>query len=207
MTPLRYGARIGGTSVLGPGRRAVIWVHGCCFSCEGCVAPGFREGAWEETSPEEMARWYLRQGAEGLTISGGEPMLQAEALADTVERIRRETDCGVIVYTGFVYEALLEKAREAAEIRRFLDQIDLLIDGPYVAALDDNRPYRGSANQRLLPLTERYRSDLDHYYAATGRSMEIHLTERGTLMVGVPGRDQAAIWNHIKQLGGEENGE
>lgn len=203
MSPLRYGARIGATTVLGPGSRAVLWVYGCCFSCEGCIAPGFREGPWEESSPEEMAEWYLRQKADGLTISGGEPMLQAAALADMVEHIRLREDCGVIVYTGFVYEALLEKARDDEAIRRFLGQIDLLIDGPYVASLDNNQPYRGSANQRLIPLTERYRGDLESYYETGGRAMEIHLSDRGTLMVGVPGREEAEIWKNIKRLGGE----
>lgn len=206
MSALRYGARVGATSVLGPGRRAAIWVYGCCFSCEGCIAPGFREGAWETASPEEMADWYLRQQADGLTISGGEPMLQAAALADMLDCIRRRTDCGVIVYTGFVWEALQEKARADEGVRRLLSRIDLLIDGPYVASLDDNKPYRGSSNQRLIPLTERYRGALYTYYSGGSRAMEIHLSGQGTLMVGVPGREQAEIWKHIKQLGGDQIG-
>ena len=146
----------------------------------------------------------MRLKADGLTISGGEPMLQAGALSEMLERIRAERDCGVIVYTGFVYENLLKK--HDPDILRFLRQIDLLIDGPYIQELDHNQPYRGSENQRFLPLTERYRKELETYYkAAQSQQIELHFSEQRTMMAGVPGREQADIWRKIKELG-ERNG-
>lgn len=200
MSVLRYGARVGNCTVLGPGNRAVLWVHGCCFACEGCIAESYKTGPYEECPPEEAAAWYLAQGAEGLTVSGGEPMLQAEALADMMDCIRRERDCGLIVYTGFVYEALL--AREDPAVRRFLGQIDLLIDGPYRRELDWNQTARGSENQRLLPLTDRYRDVLEAYYLRRrGRQVELRLSTKQTLLVGVPGREQEAVWGSLKRLG------
>lgn len=198
---IRYSAKVEQTRVLGPGKRAALWVQGCCFDCPGCIAPGFKEGSYTEAAPEELARWYLGLEAEGLTISGGEPMLQAGALARMVAAIRRVRDTGVIVYTGFVYETLLEKARQDAGIRQLLGQIDLLIDGPYIRERDHGEPYRGSANQRLLALTGRYRKELDTYYAGgQGRQIELQLSGRQTMLVGVPSRDQAEIWKNIKAL-------
>lgn len=204
MSTLRYSARVSQCGVLGPGTRCVLWVYGCCFSCEGCIGEGYKNGGFQETTAEEAARWYLGWQADGLTISGGEPMLQAAALAEMVSRIRAVRDCGVIVYTGFTYEALLKKAVDDPGIHRFLGQIDLLIDGPYIRDLDWNQPYRGSENQRLLPLTPRYRAEINTYYrSADARRTEIRLSEEWTLLVGVPGREQARIWAKIKELGAE----
>ena len=198
---IRYSAKVEQTQVLGPGKRAVLWVHGCCFDCPGCIAPGFKEGSYTEADPQTLARWYLDLDAEGLTISGGEPMLQAEALARMIREIRGVRDTGVIVYTGFVYETLLEKARQDDGIQSFLEQIDLLIDGPYIQERNHGEPYRGSDNQRLLALTDRYSEQLKSYYAGQqGRQIEIRISGENTLLVGVPSRDQAEIWNNIKSM-------
>ncbi|MBR0281856.1 MAG: radical SAM protein [Oscillibacter sp.] len=198
---LRYSARIGQCAVLGPGERAVIWVHGCCFSCPGCIGERYRSGPAKETDSREMASWFLAQGTGELTISGGEPMLQAEALSEMLEQIRKERECGVIVYTGFVYETLLEKAERDTALKSFLNGIDLLIDGPYIRELDENQPYRGSGNQRLLTLSPRYEEALESYYAAPSRQVEIRLSTERTILAGVPSREQAEIWNKIKELG------
>ena len=203
---LQIMARVAECRVLGPGNRAVVWVHGCCFDCPGCIARWFREGDYESVSPTELAKWYLGTDADGLTISGGEPMLQAAGLAEMIREIRAERDCGVIVYSGFLYETLKQKAEEDTSVRAFLEEIDLLIDGPYIEAQNDNLPYRGSANQRLLPLTERYRDAIVSYYQGrNGREIEIRISDSHTLMIGVPGKEQAIIWNQIQKLG-EKNG-
>ena len=128
-------------------------------------------------------------------------MLQAEALADMVDRVRAVRDTGLIVYTGFVYEALAERAEKEPGLRRFLGRIDLLIDGPYIREQDHNQPYRGSANQRLLCLTPRYEAAVETYYAeGSGRSVEIRLTEGRLVMIGVPSADQARTWQAMRRL-------
>jgi len=200
---LRISHRAENTGVLGPGRRAVIWVHGCCFHCDGCLAERYKTGPYQTCSPEELAQWYLTlPGISGLTISGGEPMLQAELLARTISRIREVRDTGVIVYTGFLYENLLEMAEKDLGIRDFMDSIDLLIDGLYVRELDDGRPYRGSSNQRMIPLTDRYRPHLQTYYAAdVGRQIELNIASGQAQLIGVPNRKQLAIWKQIKAEG------
>lgn len=203
---LRIAAKVPDCRVLGPGNRAVIWVHGCCFDCPGCIARQFREGDYESVSPAALSQWYLGADADGLTISGGEPMLQAAGLAEMIRGIRDKRDCGVIVYSGFIYEALKQKAEEDPGIRAFLAEIDLLIDGPYIEAQNDNLPYRGSSNQRLLPLTARYRDAMESYYRGrSSREIEIRISDSHTLMIGVPGKEQAVIWNQIQRLG-DKNG-
>lgn len=205
MSVIRYSNRANDCTVLGPGKRAVLWVHGCERDCPGCIGhryKGEEPGTWREASAEQLATWYASLDVDGLTISGGEPMLQAGELARMVGLIREKADCGVIVYTGYVYEELLELAKGNPGIRAFLGQIDLLIDGPYVQALDDGRPYVGSSNQRLIALTPRYEQDIPAYYEqATARKIEIRLSEQGTIMMGVPAKEQATIWDRVKDLG------
>ena len=200
MSIVRCAARIGSTKVLGPGNRASVWVHGCCRNCPGCISEAFRNGPFLSFTADELAEWVLAQDVEGLTISGGEPMLQAEALAEMLGIIRERRDLSVIVYTGYLYEELIDLSMQDSGIRSFLEQIDLLIDGPYIKNRDRNQPYIGSDNQRLLLLTDRLKDSMEYYYSAEGRKIELHLSEAQTLMVGVPGEEQRKIWERIKRI-------
>ena len=78
---IKYSEKIENTQLLGPGNRAVLWVYGCCFDCDGCIAYNFKNGTYREDTIDELANWFVDTPSDGITISGGEPMLQAEALA------------------------------------------------------------------------------------------------------------------------------
>ena len=107
---------------------------------------------------------------------------------------------GVIVYTGFVYEALLDKAREDEGIARLLERIDLLIDGPYIREKDEGQYARGSSNQRLIALTDRYKDDIGPYYeSGREREMELRLQGRRVMMIGVPSAGQSSLWQQLKR--------
>lgn len=200
---IKYGERIHETEVLGPGKRSVIWVHGCCFSCPGCIGEHYKTGTPRECSTEAMADWFLdAPDITELTVSGGEPMLQAEALSETIRLIRKQRNTGLIVYSGFEYEELLKLSRADKGIKAFLEDIDILIDGPYVSEQDSNRPFIGSDNQRIILLSDRYKEIYEDYYLHTeGRKVELKLEEDKTLMVGIPGEDQRILWKMIKNKG------
>lgn len=145
-------------TVLGPGERFVLWVQGCNKKCPGCIAENARNMArGTMISIDALAYEIAFSNADGLTISGGEPFLQAEELADMIEKIHKKRDMGVIVYTGFTYEDL----KNEVSAQSFLSKIDLLIDGPYLTELDDGKSLRGSSNQRAIFLTDRYRAYAD----------------------------------------------
>lgn len=157
--------------VLGPGVRYGLWVQGCEQSCPGCIAANaknMKEGTLVRI--DVLACEIAFSKAEGITISGGEPFLQAEGLYDLLSRIGEVREMGVIVYTGYRYEDLLKK--ESA--KKLLSKVDLLIDGPYIKELDDGRSLRGSSNQRILFLTDRYKPN-EGEYGAEGREKEIFL--------------------------------
>lgn len=191
------------TDLLGPCDRFVIWVHGCCFDCEGCLARNTRFGAYREMSVSDVARNIIHSGCEGITISGGEPFLQAKALAALVKEVQSCRDIGVIIYSGFTLEAL-KKRDDCLEL---LSRTDILIDGPYVKVLDDGRAYIGSSNQRLHYLTERYRKAGREYYSAKKRRAEIKFNADSVTLIGVPSANVLTIWNEIKKKngGGEDD--
>ena len=167
---------------LGPGSRYGIWVAGCHRSCPGCIAPDSHDMTKGEPMDTGALAWkIILSDAEGITISGGEPFLQAEALGELLRIVRCKRDLGVIVYTGF----LLEELETVPHAKALLEQTDLLIDGPYVRELDDGKSLRGSSNQRIIPLTPRYAHCL-HLYGSDGRQTEIFHHGGGTHYVGIP---------------------
>ena len=186
------------TDLLGPGDRFVIWVHGCCFDCEGCLARNTRFGPYSEVETGVLAMEILNSGCDGITISGGEPFLQAEPLAALVREVRRVRDMGVIIYSGFTIEELRDK-KECAEL---LGLTDILIDGRYIKELDDGRPYIGSSNQKLHYLTDRYKEIGKDYYAAPRRRAEIKFNADSVTLIGVPSANVLQIWQEIKYKNG-----
>lgn len=164
-------------TVLGPGNRYVLWVQGCHRRCEGCIATASHK--MEDGTPIKIGALAMEialSGADGLTISGGEPFLQAGALAKMIEEIHKIRPMGVIVYTGNQYEDLLN---DSAALQ-LLNKTDLLIDGEYIKELDDGKSLRGSSNQRAIALTEIYKEYTAEYGSGDRKNeqfyhgMEVH---------------------------------
>ena len=197
MASLRLYMHVPRTRTLGPGVRYALWVQGCPFRCPGCLTPDALSSDGGHPVPiDALAEDILAtDGIEGLTLTGGEPFAQAEPLAALIRRVRDPRDLGVIVYSGYRLETLrrLSGQPSGAGIAALLRETDLLIDGLYVAALDDGRSLRGSANQRAHPLTDRYRAALDQY-GQPRRVVEMHIVEETLQMVGVPGPEMLARW-------------
>ena len=80
-------------AVDGPGIRYVIFMQGCPYSCPYCHNPDTRafSGGTEYTAEELVARvsryktYFGDKG--GVTVSGGEPLLQAEFIAELFEKM------------------------------------------------------------------------------------------------------------------------
>jgi len=184
---LNIAAVCSATKVLGPGTRFALWVQGCCFSCTNCSTPEWREQKEEMLiTPKELSRQILETpGIEGITISGGESMLQAEALHKLVKHITSLKPLSIICYTGFTIEGLKEQGD--ANIDDFLTVIDVLIDGPYIDSLNDNRGLRGSTNQRIHFLSDVYK-DRAEVFINSKRDIELHLLQNEYLVVGLKPR-------------------
>lgn len=175
-----------GTRALGPGLRSAVWVQGCPFSCPGCMAPEWiPDRTARLVTPAELAAELLADArVTGLTLSGGEPMVQAAALAETVARARAERDLSVLCFTGYRLERL-RRDPPGPDVPRLLACVDVLVDGRYVAALNDGRGLRGSRNQRVHRLNARAEED-GYDFEARPRDAEIALQGPSALLVGVP---------------------
>jgi len=173
------------TRTLGPGQRFALWVQGCCFNCGDCISPEWIPQIQAHlVEPTILAQTILSvPGTEGVTISGGEPMLQAAGLSELLTELRQQKDLSIICFTGFTLEQLLAKSDR--NIQRFLLQLDVLIDGQYMAELNDNQGWRGSANQVVHFLTDRHLPEAD-LFRDRPRNVEIHLRHDAALMVGIP---------------------
>jgi anaerobic ribonucleoside-triphosphate reductase activating protein len=178
------------TQNLGIGKRFAFWVQGCPFTCKGCISPNWIPFEVNKViSVEDLAKQILEiEGIEGITISGGEPMMQAGRLAKVLEIVcSQKTDLNVIVFTGFEQKQLIW---EDAQV--FLKYIDVLITGLYIEKQNDNQGLRGSSNQKIIFLTDRLKPYEDYFYHRK-RDLEYHIQSDGVLMIGIPEKDYKII--------------
>ncbi|WP_245576322.1 4Fe-4S single cluster domain-containing protein [Desulfovibrio cuneatus] len=136
----------------GPGLRFVVFTQGCLHGCPGCHNPATHSfGEGYETTPQALLTQFATNPLlAGVTFSGGEPFLQPEPLAFLAKQVHALGKT-VVVYTGYTLEALYPLAQERPAVASLLEQTDLLIDGPYVAALRElDSGLKGSSNQRIL---------------------------------------------------------
>lgn len=183
---LKVGYIKEGIKALGPGNRFVIWTQGCSRMCVGCASPEFQPldgGYWVETN--DLANQICScRIIDGITISGGEPFLQAEALCELLIRVNTiRPELTIIVFTGNKLEELTDINSKA-----FLGYIDVLIDGEYLPQLNDGRGLRGSSNQRFQFLTGRL-SNLRDEFENCERKAEVYWVDkdrRKMVTIGVP---------------------
>ncbi|MDQ3799325.1 MAG: radical SAM protein [Acidobacteriota bacterium] len=181
------------TEALGPGRRFVLWVQGCPFSCRGCISPDWIEQrSANQVEVSELAAYIVElaqsEKLEGITISGGEPMLQASALARLLRLVRAvRQEFTAISFSGFTLAQLRKKSLTDDGVADLLASLDVLIDGLYVEKQNDGKGLRGSRNQQIHFLTPRY-EHLAKTFNDASRRAEVHLLGiRGEmLLVGVP---------------------
>lgn len=155
MTTLNVAGWQARSLVNGPGARFVLWLQGCGLGCPGCWNPE----TWSFAPRRLMSVEHLLElldaapGVEGITLSGGEPLAQAAALLPFLQAVRAR-GLSVMIFTGHERSELRSEA-----VRAVLALTDVLVSGRYVEAERSLLlRWRGSRNQRIDHLTERYRS-------------------------------------------------
>ena len=136
------------TTVDGPGFRTSIYCAGCPHHCPGCHNPqSWPEDGGTEMSVEDVMQVIEADPFANVTFSGGDPMHQAEGFTALARAIKERTRKTIWCYTGYTYEQLLHMPAQ----RALLQYIDVLVDGPFIAAQrDTSLLFRGSANQRII---------------------------------------------------------
>ena len=126
---LKVAAILEESIVDGPGIRSVIFFQGCPQQLADEVFP------------------KLTPLHRGITLSGGDPLAQADDILEFLKLVRRENPKLTIwCYTGYWYDEVKDSP--------VLQEIDVLVDGPFILAQRNlDLPFRGSDNQRLIDLT------------------------------------------------------
>lgn len=175
----------------GPGTRIGLWVAGCRLDCRGCLASELRDRrAGRPVEARALGRLVagMTAGHEGLTLSGGEPFDQAEALAETLDEMRCPASFDIMAYSGYT---LAEIDSGGPERRRLLSMVDVLIDGRFREELPTEKPWRGSDNQEMRLLTPRA-ARYSRFVTADGngkRQVHVGVREDGTVhFIGIPER-------------------
>lgn len=195
------------SKMLGPddSLRYILGLQGCDKNCQGCMSQlSRRKDLKNYQSVISLAKEILAvKDIEGITITGGEAFLQISALLELLKIIKEKSNLGVIVYTGYT----LEQVEEMKEGKEILKYIDLLIDGPYIEALNDNSTLRGSSNQRVILLTERYQSSVEAYQKHE-RKCEVVIKNDCISMIGIPSKQTYHVYlemiNRFKEVKKDE---
>lgn len=173
--------------VLGPGERIGLWVCGCSRGCKGCSNPELWNRRPEyEIGIDQVFTLVNKIGSshkvDGFTISGGEPMDQADGLSALLRTLKPVSD-DILIYSGYMLEEL--QARKDAATDYILQNTAVLIDGEYIEEKNDGSFLRGSSNQRIHILNEKYKARYQQYFDGAHNRIQNFTTSDGIVSVGI----------------------
>ena len=152
----------------GDGLRVVLWLSGCSHHCYNCQNPqtwDVNSGIpFDESAKEELFRELGKDYISGLTLSGGDPLHEAnlDGVLDLVNRFRLSfPNKSIWLYSGYTWEQIMNpvvtgdfnpKRDELIQKRRdIVKQCTVMVDGKYIDSQRDiSLQWRGSANQRVI---------------------------------------------------------
>lgn len=174
------------TEAEGPGKRFALWCQGCLKNCAGCCNDGMRSIEKKEIYEVEQLINLINDagekfGIEGITLLGGEPLLQSRGLYE-IAKWCRENDLSVMIYTGYTTEEI--DKLPSPWIKKLLKYTDIVIDGPYIKELYDyERSWIGSTNQKVTFNSKKYGEES---FKDNKRSMEVCIGKEDIRINGWP---------------------
>ncbi len=175
---------------LGPGVRLGVWLQGCTIHCKGCID----QGSWNFSDEkkvdinevEKIIAAFAPRRVDGVTISGGEPFDQPEALEKIISFCREITGGDILVYSGYSYAGL------KVNFPDILKKIDVIITEPFVETEKDELIWRGSDNQKIRLISDKARAIYPKNINKTKytvRNIQISNDEGKIFIVGIPARN------------------
>jgi anaerobic ribonucleoside-triphosphate reductase activating protein len=148
---------------------------------------------------DALANWAA--DAEGLTVSGGEPFDQPQALAALITGWRALSDTDVLVFTGHPF------AKVAPWLERHPGLIDALIAEPFEVGAPQTRALRGSDNQTLHVLTARGARFVafERPAAPADRRLDVMFdADGGAWFAGIPARGDLVKFRQAMRAAGHQ---
>lgn len=169
--------------VNGPGARAVVWVQGCSLGCPGCFNPSTHPAEHPSASLVDPAALGQELGGlpvDGLTLSGGEPLEQPQAVSELIRSFRRVNAGTVLIFSGFSSRRILA----SAEARSTILLADAVLAGPYREGSD---PHEIWSSKELILVTER----IEPHTLTPERRLEVSLQSGSRMRLsGYPSSSQ-----------------
>ena len=175
-------------TVLGYGARIGIWFQGCSIGCPRCCAKHtWNADEGKSVALTDLLAWIQHlplDEVNGVTITGGEPFEQPEALHRLAAELRRSVDfpkdIDILCYSGFPWKRLSQRHGD------ILRHLDAVIAEPYVEKLAPQW-LRGSGNQTMHLLSALGR---DRYAQASERTNGLQVVAAGDdiRIIGIPNR-------------------
>lgn len=172
------------TEVEGPGRRFALWLQGCSRLCSGCCNPHMQDHSGGNPKPvAEIAAAIIASPTEGLTLLGGEPLEQVDAVKQMFDLLDAADYSGnIMLFSGFTWQEIGRNPEMLDLVRR----CDCLVAGPFVAALKpDSRRWIGSRNQTVHFFRDRLDA-LKLDWPKHKAEIEIHLGDGEISINGFP---------------------
>ena len=156
----------------GEGLRVVLWLSGCshhCYNCQNPVTWDENDGLiFDESAKEELFRELDKDYISGLTLSGGDPLHEAnlDGVLELINRFRLLfPNKSIWIYSGYSWnqvmnpvitddfnpsrDELLHKRKEIVK------QCDVMVDGRYIdSQRNPSKKWAGSDNQRVISIQE-----------------------------------------------------
>ena len=141
----------------GLGVRVSLFVSGCTHHCKECFNPETWDFDYGKPFGEEQIQEILslldKPQIKGLSLLGGEPFepQNQAAVLELARRVRKHLPGKDIwCYSCYLFEPLAA-GQVGEHSRELLEQLDILVDGPFVLELKDlGLRFRGSSNQRII---------------------------------------------------------
>lgn len=189
-------------TTLGPGKRLGIWFQGCSLRCEGCISVDTWATA-KTLIPIDQLMMALSSYiplVDGITISGGEPFDQFDALLAIVVQLRKKTEVDILLYTGYSIEDIPD------QLQKIKPYIDVLISDPFQRQTSQTLRLRGSDNQRLHCFTSQAKEKYAYYQQVVTTNdnvLDVMFDAEGVVwFAGIPKRDDfIKLQTILKQQG------
>lgn len=153
---IRLAGIVANSNANGLGLRDVFFSQGCSHGCPDC----FNKHTWSFTGGkmcdcDELIKQTIdRSYLAGVTFSGGDPFDQPEPFA-YIAKALHAANINIWCFTGYTWEQLIELSKNNVHIKTLLENIDTLIDGPFIKdKMSEEIEFRGSSNQRIIDVQE-----------------------------------------------------
>lgn len=175
--------------VLGPNKRVGIWFDGCSLGCEECISTHtWKQKESNKSTIAKVVDEVCGFDTKRITISGGEPFEQPEALLALVQALRDKGFNDMLLYSGYEYAHLQEHFGEIVKL------LDALIDGRFEKSQESQEAYRGSVNQRLYLFNEELKPLYEAFQANAKGQLQIVDKNNQLYVLGIP------KVNHTKEI-------